>query len=318
MPRQVFSVLLFELGGAFRGFLFFSVNPAQQQIAGCFITVQLDFTALCLTSFRIIPMNELSNPRVIALLTDFGTRDYFVGAMKGVILSINPRAIIVDITHDIAPQNIAAASFNLRACLKNFPARTIFVAVVDPGVGSHRKAILVETADYFFIAPDNGLLSFIFRDEKFFKVYELTERRFFAANVSSTFHGRDVFAPAAAHLSTDIAAALFGAETKDYIYLNEIAPRRLSDDIIEARIIHADHFGNLITNLTVADVPEKFQLKINEIVVNKQLKFFAAVGKSELAMIFGSAGFLEIIAFQDSAQRILKAEIGQSVRIETA
>ena len=147
---------------------------------------------------------------IIALLTDFGTKDYFVGAMKGVILNINENAKIIDITHEIEPQNIRSASFTLRACYKNFPPKTIFVAVVDPGVGSERRAILVETEDYFFIAPDNGLLSFIFNESDDFLVYEITNEKFFNQPVSQTFHGRDIFAPCAAHLSKGVLPAEFG------------------------------------------------------------------------------------------------------------
>src|SRR5687768_16272120 len=119
-------------------------------------------------------MSEESKQKIIALITDFGTRDYFVGAMKGVILSINRTTRIIDITHEISPQDVMSASFTLRACYENFPKKTIFVAIVDPGVGSDRKAILVETEDYFFIAPDNGLLSFVFNETENFRVYELS------------------------------------------------------------------------------------------------------------------------------------------------
>jgi len=132
-------------------------------------------------------MTDRFEPRIIALITDFGTRDYYAGAMKGVILSINSRAQIIDITHEISPQIITSASFTLRACYVNFPKKTVFVAVVDPGVGSSRKAILVETEDYFFIAPDNGLLSFVFNETKIFRVYELSNEQFFGKTVSRTF-----------------------------------------------------------------------------------------------------------------------------------
>ncbi len=258
-------------------------------------------------------MNDETDTNLIALLTDFGTKDYFVGAMKGAILSVNPKALIVDITHEIESQNIAAASFTLRACYENFPVKTIFATVVDPGVGSNRKAILVETDDYYFIAPDNGLLSFLFGKAKKRDVFELTNEEFFARSVSATFHGRDVFAPAAAHLSKGISPDSFGARTKNYVRVREAVPRRISADEIEAEIIHADRFGNLITNLTGADMPENFTLRLNETTINKRRKFFAEVETSEPFMILGSAGFLEIVAFRDSAKRLLNAEIGQKI-----
>ncbi|HLM60184.1 MAG TPA: SAM-dependent chlorinase/fluorinase [Pyrinomonadaceae bacterium] len=253
---------------------------------------------------------------VIALLTDFGTEDYFVGAMKGGIFSINEKANIVDITHDIPPQNIAAARFTLRACYKNFPEKTTFVAVVDPGVGSERRAILVETENYYFIAPDNGLLSFVFSEEKNFKVYELTEEKFFAEKVSRTFHGRDIFAPIAAHLSKSIPSNSFGAEIKDFVRLPSIEPRKISEKEIEAEIIYVDRFGNLITNLESTHLPEKFRLEIGSQTIDKLQLFYAEAEKSELFMIFGSAGFLEIVAFQDSAKDTLKVETGEKILLK--
>jgi S-adenosylmethionine hydrolase len=252
---------------------------------------------------------------VIALLSDFGTKDYFVGAMKGTILSINEKAIIVDITHEILPQDIFAAGFTLCACYKNFPEKTTFVAVVDPGVGSERRAILVETESYYFLAPDNGLLSFVFSEEKNFKVYELTDEKFFAEKVSRTFHGRDVFAPIAAHLSKGITAENFGAEIKDFIHFKTTEPKRISEKEIEAEIIHIDRFGNLITNLKTEELPDKFTIRIGDKNINKLQTYYAEAEKGELFMISGSAGFLEIVSFQDSAEYILQCEVGARIII---
>ena len=248
---------------------------------------------------------------IICLITDFGVSDYFVGAMKGVILSINNDANIVDITHDIPPQNIAAADFTLRNCYKEFPNKSIFVAVIDPGVGSARKAVLVETENYYFIAPDNGLLSFIFNTEKHFRVYELTDERYFRHPVSGTFHGRDIFAPAAAHLSNGVPPNEFGAETRNFIRFEETKPRKIADDQIEAEIIHTDRFGNLITNLVKEDMPANFYIEINHKKIETLRNFFASAEKDEIFMITGSAGFLEIVAFQNSAAKMLNAVAGQ-------
>lgn len=256
---------------------------------------------------------ENSSKKIIALLTDFGTKDYFVGAMKGAILLINPQVNIVDITHEIEPQNIASAGFTLRACCANFPKQTIFVAVVDPGVGSKRKAIAVETDDYYFIAPDNGLLSFVFNAEKNCKVYELTDEKFFAENVSATFHGRDVFAPVAAHLSNGVRPDECGRRITDYIRFDNLKPHIEPNGEIIGEIIHIDRFGNLITNLTKENLRGKFVAEVNNIKIDKTRNYFAEAEKSELFMIFGSAGFLEIVAFQDSAARKIEAEIGGKV-----
>ena len=256
------------------------------------------------------------NEPIIALLTDFGTRDYFVGAMKGVILSINSKIKIVDITHEIPAQEISAASFVLRACYKNFPPQAVFVAVVDPGVGSDRRAILVEADEYFFIAPDNGLLGFVFNSRENFKVYELTDERFFNQPVSRTFHGRDIFAPCAAHLASGVKPNEFGAQIFDFVTVEEIAPQKTDSGEIVARIIHADHFGNLITNLKQADLPEKFVLEIGGRRIGNLQKYFSAANrKGELLLIFGSAGFLEIAAFGASAQKILNAEVGRDIKV---
>ncbi|HEY0459753.1 MAG TPA: SAM-dependent chlorinase/fluorinase [Pyrinomonadaceae bacterium] len=254
---------------------------------------------------------------IIALLTDFGNRDYFVGAMKGVILSINENVHLIDITHEIEPQNIKSASFNLRACYKNFTVGTIFVAVVDPGVGSARRAILVETEDYFFIAPDNGLLGFVFEGTVDFRVFELTDERFFAGEISRTFHGRDVFAPVAAHLSNGVAADEFGAQIEDFVRFEENAPRKISEAEIEAEIIETDRFGNLITNLKREDLPEEFTLLIGETRIEKLKSYFAESARGEIFMIFGSAGYLEIAVFKDSAKNLLHAETGQKILVKT-
>jgi S-adenosylmethionine hydrolase len=250
---------------------------------------------------------------IIALLTDFGTKDYFVGAMKGVIFTINPETKIVDITHEISPQDIKSAAFTLRACYRNFPRKTIFVTIVDPGVGSNRRAILAETEDYFFIAPDNGLLSFAFEEAESLRVFELTERQFFSENVSQTFHGRDIFAPVAAHLSGGVETSRFGREIRDFVRFETAKPQKNSENIIEAEVIHIDRFGNLITNLKSEDLPEKFSLEIGGVKIEKLRSYYAEAEKGEIFMILGSAGFLEIASFQNSAEDLLNAEIGQKI-----
>lgn len=264
----------------------------------------------------------MNSTNCIALLTDFGTRDYFVGAMKGAILTVCAKAVIVDITHEIEPQNIRAASFTLRACYRNFPPKTIFVAVVDPGVGSQRRAILVEAENYFFVAPDNGLLSFLFdenaNESNPIRVFGLTNEKYFAENISRTFHGRDVFAPAAAHLANGAAPAEFGAEITDFVRFEEIRPRKIAGGIIEAEIIHVDRFGNLITNLRKEDLPENFHLEIDGRKIERLQNFFAeAEDTGEIFMIFGSAGNLEIAAFQASAENMLNVKAGEKIIVKT-
>ena len=184
---------------------------------------------------------------------------------------------------------------------------------VDPGVGSARRAILIETADYFFIAPDNGLLSFVFDTAKDLRVFELTNEKFFAPVVSRTFHGRDIFAPVAAHLSKGVKPFEFGAEIEDYVRRESSQLKKLSESATEAEIIHIDRFGNLVTNLRKADLPESFVLKVGAATVKVLREFFAEAEAGELFLIEGSAGFLEIAAFQASAKEILSVETGEKL-----
>src|SRR5687767_13913214 len=194
---------------------------------------------------------------LITLLTDFGTSDYFVSAMKGVILSINPDARVVDITHEIPAQDIEAAAFTLLAAHTAFPAGTVHLAVVDPGVGSARRAILVETRGQFFVGPDNGIFSYVCEGKPEARVFEVTNRKYFREPVSSTFHGRDVFAPVAAALSAGTHPSEFGKQITDPVLLAPLQPKKSNDGKVKARIIHIDRFGNCITNLTPNDLTEK-------------------------------------------------------------
>jgi S-adenosylmethionine hydrolase len=252
---------------------------------------------------------------VITLLTDFGTKDYFVGAMKGVILSINPSALIVDISHEIDPQKIRSASFVLSNSYHYFPLKTIHVAIVDPGVGSNRRAILVETPRYFFIAPDNGLLSFVFEKEEkeSIKIFEITNEEFFLPKVSSTFHGRDLFAPVAAHLSIGALPEKIGKRIYDPIILQAPILQQTSENKLIGEIIHIDRFGNLVTNFHQENLPERFVLKVSDELIEKHYKFYAEAKEGEIFSIIGSSGFLEISIFQASAAKRLNAFVGQKV-----
>lgn len=252
----------------------------------------------------------------IALLTDFGTKDYFVGAMKGAILSIDKNAQIIDISHEIEPQNIKSASFVLQSCFENFPKKTIFVAVVDPGVGSRRRAVLVESEKYFFIAPDNGLLSFVFENSENIRVFELTNKEFFAVTISDTFHGRDIFAPVAAHLSKGVSMERFGAQINDFSLLRLSEPRAISDRIFAAEIIHIDRFGNLVTNLQRNNLPESFAIEIGGTRINRICRFYAEGDENELILIFGSSGRLEISAVNNSAAEILRINRNSKILVK--
>jgi S-adenosylmethionine hydrolase len=258
---------------------------------------------------------------IITLLTDFGNQDYFVGAMKGVILSANPGAVIVDITHEVPAQDIRAAAFNLLATYQDFPSGTIHVAVVDPGVGSKRRPILIECAGQLFVGPDNGLFSWICQREGRFLARHLTSEKYFKQPQSSTFHGRDVFAAVAAALSGGIATEEFGPVIDDLVALEPLSPTANADNTVSAAIIHIDRFGNCITNLTVdqlAEQPGARLLVIDQVITSVRKYFSADADQSEpLFMIPGSAGFIEIAAQNSSAAAILKVRCGQAITLQS-
>lgn len=241
-----------------------------------------------------------------------------MGAMKGVILSRNPRAQIVDITHEIPPQDIHDAAFNLLATYRDFPPGTIHVAVVDPGVGSDRRALIVNCVDRLFVGPDNGLFSWICERETEWRAFAVTNERFFRQPVSSTFHGRDIFAPVAAALSLGHEPHEFGTEVNDIVRLDSLDPIKFDDRTIQGRIIHIDRFGNCVTNLTSQDLrsrsePTAWRMILNGQEINSFHPFFAEAGADELFCTTGSAGFLEISVRNSSAAKLLNAQRGQTV-----
>ena len=187
---------------------------------------------------------------IVTLTTDFGLSDHFVGVMKGVILSICPRAQIVDISHAVTPFAIAEGAYLIAQAYRYFPKGTVHLVVVDPGVGTARRAILVEAAGQSFVAPDNGVLSMIYSREKH-TVRALTNDRYFLKPVSQTFHGRDIFSPVAAHRAAGIGAARLGKRIADYVQPGFEKPQRTGARAWTGRILHVDRFGNVITNFPV-------------------------------------------------------------------
>jgi S-adenosylmethionine hydrolase len=257
---------------------------------------------------------------IITLLTDFGTRDYFVGAMKGVILSINPDAQIADISHEIPPQDIETAAFNLLSCYRDFPEQTIHVAVVDPGVGSDRRAIIVECADQFFVGPDNGLFSWICEHEGVWTATDVTNQRFFRRPVSNTFHGRDIFAPVAAALSSGRQPHEFGPAATDIVRLKSLAPAAINENTIEGRVIHVDRFGNCVTNFTRETLESRgaatsWRMTIDDREIHSIRGYFADSRANEVFAIIGSAGFIEICVRNDSAAKLLNVHRGDRVQL---
>lgn len=251
---------------------------------------------------------------IITLTTDFGARDHFVAVMKAVILGIAPRATLVDISHEIAPFKILEGAFLIHEAYRHFPKKTAHVVVVDPGVGTSRRPILVEAAGHFFIAPDNGVLSMIYRDGRH-KVREITNQRYWLPRVSRTFHGRDVFAPSAAHLAKGAAPASFGKPLQDYLQLTAITPNRQSRSSWSGTVLHTDRFGNLITNFRADefDLRGPFEISVGLQRVTRLALAFADCAPGELFAIFGSSGYIEIAVNQGSAARILGCGTGAPV-----
>ncbi len=246
---------------------------------------------------------------VITLMSDFGMSDHFVGVMKGVILNINPNVEIVDITHSIPPQDVYGAAFLVDSTCRYFPAGTIHVVVVDPGVGSRRRAIVCQTETAYFVCPDNGVLSYVLDEDSAHRVVVLDNSTYWLSEVSNTFHGRDIFAPVAAHLSRGTSLSQFGHSANNVLRLPIQIPH-VTKTVIVGSVIWIDRFGNLITNLT-SDMLESFGMndgfviKAGKAEVYQLNCAYAESEKGECLAIIGSSGHLEISVNQESAARVL-------------
>ena len=265
--------------------------------------------------------SQSSSPRIITLLTDFGTRDAFVGIMKGVILSIAPAACIVDLSHDIPPQDVLAGALTLRSAAPFFPPESIHVAVVDPGVGSDRHAILVETAEAFFIGPDNGLLSFAAPAISRRRIIQLTNHQYFLPRLSRTFHGRDIFAPVAAHLSRGISLEDFGP-TQPTIEQLTVPTVERTETQLTGCIIATDHFGNLITNISAADLlpfpSHTLSVSIGPVHIHGLASTYASVALGTIVALINSWDLLEIAVRNGSAMQRLQTPVGTTVSVKKA
>jgi S-adenosylmethionine hydrolase len=250
----------------------------------------------------------------ITLITDFGTADHFVGTMKGVILGIAPRARIVDITHEIAPYAVNEGAFTIAQAWRYFPKGTIHVVVVDPGVGSARRPIFCEADGQFFIAPDNGVLSMIF-DAGRHRVRVISNQKLFLEKVSRTFHGRDVFAPAAAHLAKGLAPAKFGKLIHDPVRNLSLKPTQLSPQHWSGVVLHVDRFGNLITNFHADLARRPFALRAGKKKITKFAGTYAETAMGELFAIVGSSEYVEVAVNQGSAAKKLGLGAGAAVEL---
>ena len=271
---------------------------------------------------------------IITLTTDFGLNDAYVAAMKGVILGINPEATLVDICHTIKPQNVSQAAFVLSTAYQFFPQKTVHLVVVDPGVGTERRGIILRTPSADFVAPDNGVLSYVIQEsstesatdndslqqrelEPKLEAVEITRAQFWRTPVSSTFHGRDIFAPVAALLSLGFPPINFGEAITSLAMLPLPQVHQRPDGSLVGHVIHIDNFGNLITSIKNSDLPSTKQpitIEIGDQVISGLSRTYAE-GRGLLALI-GSSGYLEVALKGGSANTFLDVEIGSEVKLK--
>ena len=264
----------------------------------------------------------MSEANLIALLTDFGLKDPYVGIMKGVIAGINPKASIIDITHEIRPQDVLGAALVLASAYPYFPEGSVFCSVVDPGVGGKRRIIALETQSHRFLAPDNGLLTLVYERERVVESASVEERRYFLEKISATFHGRDVFAPVAAHLAQGLDLDKLGARVSEITRLSWPHPQ-MERNTLTGEIIYIDHFGNAISNMDAELLKSTFGDDLLKITVDCKghliqglSAYYAQAPPGQPIALIGSAGFLEIALREGSAEKDLGLRRGSSLTLK--
>ena len=286
----------------------------------------LDYNPAMPRSPRARPAARKQRP-LVALLTDFGSRDHYAGAVKGAVLAACPEATVVDITHELPRHDVSAGAFSLAAAYRAFPPGAVFLAVVDPGVGSPRRALALEAGGYRFVGPDNGIFTLVLAEHPGARVREITNPRLVRTDVSNTFHARDVFAPVAAHLARGAALSEVGPPVRDPVALAQEAVRRVGKSEWEAAVVDVDGFGNLTTNLSGAELaailktldgdPTRLVVVVEGVVL-PLVRTYADVAEGEPCALMGSSGRLEIAVHRDSAARLLGAPRGAPVRLRAA
>jgi S-adenosyl-L-methionine hydrolase (adenosine-forming) len=264
----------------------------------------------------------VANRPIVTLTTDFGLNDHFVGTMKGVILNICPEAEIVDISHAVQAFDVLDGALAIAQSYAQFPAGTVNMVVVDPGVGSARRPIIVAADRHYFVAPDNGVLSLVYAREERLRVYHVSADHYFLQPVSTTFHGRDIFSPVAAWLAKGVDPGKFGEEITDFVRFNLPRPKPVDANTIKGIVLKADRFGNLVTNFTPEDLPGLFQdprpvfkIAVGQREVAKMCSSYVEGQPNELFGILGSMGYLEIAANRASAAQLAGAVKGAEVTI---
>jgi len=258
---------------------------------------------------------------MITLTTDFGLSDHFVGTIKGVILGINPEVTLIDICHEVRSYDILDGAFTIAQAYRQFPARTIHLVVVDPGVGTQRRPLLVSTDKHYFVCPDNGVLSLVMNREEH-TVRHVTADHYFLNPVSNTFHGRDVFAPIAAWLTRGVESAKFGEFVTDYVHFQPPKPKPVNEKLIKGVVLKVDKFGNVITNFTPDDVPQlfkenppAFKIVAGKAEITRLNLAYTQSAPGDLFAIVGSTGYLELATNRGAAAKILGVEKGSDVGV---
>jgi len=270
-----------------------------------------------------VPQERTLARPIITLTTDYGINDHLVGSMKGVILNINPEVTLIDITHGVLAHDILDGAITVAQASRYYPAKTVHVVVVDPGVGTPRRPILVAADQQYFVAPDNGVLSAVYDRSEALHVWNLTSEHYFLQPVSKTFHGRDIFAPVAAWLTKSWQSSAFGEPITDFVRFSLPKPKA-EGNTIKGVVLKIDHFGNLMTNLTPENAPSiftesaKFTIRVGNSAVTKIAPTFAAGAAGEPLAIVGSSGYLEIAVNRGSAARTLATARGAEVTVELA
>jgi S-adenosylmethionine hydrolase len=258
---------------------------------------------------------------IVTLTTDFGYKDPFVGIMKGIILNINPFVNIVDVTHGISPQNILEAAFAIEMSFSSFPSKTIHVVVVDPGVGSIRRPILVTADNHYFIGPDNGVFTRIYNVVEHLDVIHIKAEHYFLVKRSFTFHGRDIFAPVAAWLSKGINVFHFGDPITDYVTIPIPVPATSKDNTIEGEVIYIDRFGNLITNIHTRKIDELSNnpdIRLKVMIKGKEaplLNYYSQAKDNRLYSLINSFGYLEFFVHRGNASSDFGIKIGEKAGV---
>jgi S-adenosyl-L-methionine hydrolase (adenosine-forming) len=261
-------------------------------------------------------------PKIVTFTTDFGIQDHYVAAMKGVVLSINPQATLVDVSHSVQAFDVLDGALTITEAYNYFPSGTIHVVVVDPGVGTARRPILVSTEKQLFVAPDNGVLSMIYEREPRLSVRHITSEHYFLQPVSAPFHGRDIFARVGGYLSKGVETQKFGEPITDFVRFAAPRPKAVNERMMRGVVLKVDKFGNIVTNFRAEDVPAlfggdapAFKIMVGPHEVTKIHTAYAQGAPGEVFAIVGSMGFLEIAANRASAAETLNVQKGTDVGV---